>query len=75
MPSASINGNFKLEGAGLLNMGSGSITTREYKVRLSQRGFYYIIRYYVEILFENVSLSHYNAITRSLALFPVSVLF
>ena len=62
LPSASINGIFRLEGGGLLNMGSGYETTLEYRVRLGQRDLSIII-YYLEILDKYVLLSHYMAIT------------
>jgi len=75
LPSATIEDYFKLEGAGLFNVGYGYIITSKYEVRLSRQGIYYIIYYYVKILDENVLLSHYNAITRSFALSPVSFLF
>ncbi len=73
LPSASINGNFKLEGAGLLNMGSGYVTTPEYRVRLGQRDLSIMI-YYAEILGKNVSLSHNNDFARYPIPVPVSFL-
>jgi hypothetical protein len=74
LPSASIEDYFKLEGAGLLNMGSGYVTTPEYRVRLGQRDLSIII-YYVEIRDTNILLSHYMAITQLPMPMPVPVSF
>jgi hypothetical protein len=74
LPSASIEDYFRLEGAGLLNMGSGYVTTPEYRVRLGQRDLSIMI-YYAEISDKNVLLSNYMAITPLPIPVPVSVLF
>ena len=73
LPRAFINGNFRLKGGGLLNMGSGDETTLEYRVRLEQRDLSIII-YYLEILDKYVLLKHYMAIIPFPISMPVSFL-
>ena len=75
LPGATVEDYFKLEGAGLLNIGYGYIVTSKYEVRLSQQNIYYIIYYYIEILGKNVLLTHYNRLSQLFAPSPVSLVF
>jgi len=75
LPGATVKDYFKLEGAGLLNIGRGYIIISKYEVRLSQQNIYYIIYYYIEILDKNVLLTHYNKLSQLFAPSPVSLVF
>ena len=83
LPSASIESDFKLRNAYLLNKGFGVATAPHYTVDLGQQSIAIII-YEVYVTTEHVSLNYhnyllrlhrYNLITQLFAPAPVSVLF
>jgi hypothetical protein len=62
LPSASINGNFKLGSAYLLNESFGGIASPRYTVEFVSQ-YISIITYEVYVMTERVSLKHQNCVT------------